>query len=51
MKRITATAIGLILAAGLVLATPSDTANDLVNRYHSATTEADLAKKLARLAP
>jgi len=43
MKRITATAIGLVLAAGLAYATPTGKAEDLVDRYHTATTEAGIS--------
>lgn len=43
MKRITATAMGIALAASLSIAAPQDTATELVNRYFSATTEAALA--------
>lgn len=43
MKRITATAIGVVLAAGLAIASPQSTATDLVQRYYATTTEADLA--------
>ena len=43
MKRITATAFGVVLAAGLAIAAPQDTATDLVNRYFDATTEAAIA--------
>ncbi|WP_299428717.1 hypothetical protein [uncultured Shimia sp.] len=41
MNRITATAIGMVLAAGLAVAAPSNSATDLVARYYAATTEAD----------
>ncbi|MEP2715797.1 hypothetical protein [Pseudophaeobacter sp.] len=43
MKRITATAIGIVLAAGLAIASPQSTATDLVTRYYATTSEADLA--------
>jgi hypothetical protein len=42
MNRFTATAIGIVLAAGLAIAAPQDTATDLVNRYYASATEADL---------
>lgn len=40
MNRITATALGVCLAASLAIAAPQDTATDLVSRYYAATTEA-----------
>lgn len=43
MKRITATAIGLLLAAGLALAAPKSEPMDLAHRYFAATDEAGLA--------
>lgn len=42
MKRITATAVGMILATGLAIAAPKDTPTDLVQRYYSVQTT-DLA--------
>ncbi|WP_424941227.1 hypothetical protein [Aliiroseovarius sp. S253] len=43
MKRITATAIGLVLAAGLALAAPKSEPMDLAQRYFAANDEAGLA--------
>ncbi|WP_406644632.1 hypothetical protein QEZ52_12215 [Aliisedimentitalea scapharcae] len=39
MKRVTATAIGTLLAAGLAIAAPRDAPEDLVKRHYSATWE------------
>ena len=36
MKRVTATAIGILFAAGLAFAAPKATPKDLVNRYYAA---------------
>lgn len=43
MKRITATAIGIALAAGLAFAAPTDTPEELVDRVLAASSQQELA--------
>ncbi len=43
MKRITATAIGIVLAAGLAFAAPTDTPEELVDRVLAASTGQEMA--------
>ncbi|WP_170763097.1 hypothetical protein [Ruegeria lacuscaerulensis] len=43
MTRIIATAIGVVLAAGLAIAAPTDNPEDLVNRVLAANSEQELA--------